>query len=326
MNEHILVILIAVAVGFLLVAGKYLPGRRGRTFFAVPRPEKDERSPQETMIPAAVPSEALDINDEAKFNFRNTRWGMNRKSVKKAEDFANPVSDVGSSLVFRSRIGHLDCLIFYAFEAGDRLCGARYTFTPNYIDGVRYLSDFSFLLKVLRDKFGPPQRSAVAWQNETFKDKPALFGLALVEGHFMRTEEWLTRRTLIFYTMGREEQQVVFHIAYVPTSPPEFLDATAPPAPEEVSALPLLPDTFLGVDASLDSEALVELVAPDSVEDSETDDLSADSGEEQAAEYLSPEQSAYLRMQKMWPGTPLLSVAQQGDEESTLQINEMDTV
>ena len=326
MNEHILVILIAVAVGFLLVAGKFVRRRRGRGFSALSLPEKDERTPKVTMVPAAVPSEALDINDEARFNFRNTRWGMNRKSVKKAEDFANPVSDVGASLVFRSRIGYLDCLISYVFEAGDRLCGARYTFTPGYIDGVRYLEDFSFLLKILCDKFGPPQRSAVVWQNETFKDKPAFFGLALVEGHFMRTEEWLTRRTLISFSMGREEQQVVFHIAYVPTSPPESLEAADPPAQEEAPPLPRVPDAFPDSDTFPDPEALVDLVAPDGADDSETADLPAEDSLEQTAEPLSPEQSAHLRMQKMWPGTPLLCVAQQDDEEPTIQTNEMDTV
>ena len=225
MNEHVLVILIVMVVGFLLVVAKYLPRGRVRTLHEVSQPTERSKASQDTMVPATIPSEALDINDEARFNFRNTRWEMSRDAVKKAEDFIPPVSEPENTLVFRSRVGHLGCLITYNFES-DKLCGARYTFTPEYIDGARYLSDFAFLHKVLCDKFGQPQKSSIVWLNETFKNNRDLQGLALMEGHFVRTEEWLTQRTLISYTLGCKDGKVFFDMAYVPTKPPESL-ATA---------------------------------------------------------------------------------------------------
>ena len=288
MNEYILGILIALAAGFLLVIIKYMPRSRWN-----PRSWTltIDLSPKRKMVPATVPSEALDIRDEARFNFRNTRWEMSKKAVLKAEDFATPLSEAPDSLVFSSKMGHLDCLISYVFEPGDRLCGARYIFQPDYADGTRYLADFDFLLKVIQDKFGPPQQNSIEWLNETFKDNKDFFGFALMEGHFERTVEWLTQRTLIACTLGREDGRIFYHISYVPTTPLDpFFEGPSPvmarPGDQMDNSPGSLPaDPSGGPPGGSMGDPMGDLA------DGHCPDETA---------HLTPEEAAHIRMRSLW--------------------------
>lgn len=214
MDGYILGILIAIGGGFLLVAMRFLPS------FRIGLPEADgqveQASKQKKMIPTIIPSEALDVTDEAKFNFRNTRWGMPQDVVRRSEDGAAPVVDSPAVLIFQSKIAHIACQVIYSFTGDDKLCGARYLFVPDYVDGERYLADFEFILKFVRDKFGNPQKFTTHWLNRTFEDKKDFHALALMEGHFIRKVEWLTRRTSITYVLGNQEGSVLFCIDYTP--------------------------------------------------------------------------------------------------------------
>lgn len=241
MSDSMLVgILVALAIAFLLLAYFRLPSFSFRS--GASRSSKTGEANNPGTIPKASSKisspahpEAMSLDDEYRFNFRSARWGMPREQVKRSDDFTQPAFEDATQIVYKSRLGHMDCTVTFMMNpTTDELKGGRYDFTTAYEDGARYLSDFETLLDLYKERFGEPVEAETLWENKTFEKKKEFHGLAFMEGHFSRVVRWQTPRTGVVLSLGKQQGAIAFFIEYTWLEPEEpGLAETEPAAAEQ---------------------------------------------------------------------------------------------
>lgn len=144
-------------------------------------------------------------------SFRGTQWGMSKAQIKGIEKFENTVDDP-NSLSFRGTIGNSSVVIHYFF-VDDLLVKAYCSILDEHSTNNLYLHDYESWNKLLIKKYGQAEDNHI-WSDETFKDDPEDWGLAVSSGALKIVTNWETAETEIVHLLSGDNYEVLHMIAY----------------------------------------------------------------------------------------------------------------
>lgn len=146
------------------------------------------------------------------FTFRRTRWGFSPSEVQAAES-GELVKASEDGLIFKDRISKFPCLIAFFFARG-HLVRAKYNLLVEHALSSEYLADFEFLLGILQKKYGTPTDSQKHWLDERYKEDEEAWGRAVLLGHLVLYEAWLTESTEISLMLRGDDNRIYLEIEY----------------------------------------------------------------------------------------------------------------
>jgi len=146
-------------------------------------------------------------------DFRHAVWGMTRDEVTKSEPLELK-QEIDGALWYDGSIGGLSCNIIYIF-ASDRFVRAKYFVTEQYSITSKYLSTYEDLKRSLKEKYGKPKDDNIFWVDETFKDDPNEWGVAVSAGHLSLFTMWERAKTTILLALTGDNGSINLGIEYV---------------------------------------------------------------------------------------------------------------
>ena len=167
-----------------------------------------------------------DSNESEKFNFRKTRWGMNRKLVMGSENLkpirfdktSNQSQDSSNPrLVYKDSVIGDECLVEYVF-VNNKLAVAGYMFTNKYSNENDYINQFKKVKEKLVGKYGKPKIDRVIWDNELYKSDPSRYGFAVSIGHVKYYAHWDLNETEITLALTGNNYDISHHLFYMSKS------------------------------------------------------------------------------------------------------------
>lgn len=146
------------------------------------------------------------LNVEEEYDFRNTKWGMSPEEVHKLDIIDYKMTGVSSESFFYLRnidsIDNKKCMVAYYFIENILIAGA-YSFSQKYYDKNEYINDYINLKENLKKKYGEPIKDDVIWFNDSYKDDPRHYGLAVSEGDLKYQSIWEIDGTeIILFLIG----------------------------------------------------------------------------------------------------------------------------
>jgi len=145
--------------------------------------------------PKTVPLHSQTTADQ--FTFRKTKWGMTRQQVAASESpMKIETGDGGTKIGGFLTIDGRKMGVLYDF-AEDRLARASYVLAEKYNEPTAYTAVLRSIEDALTEKYGPPVRNILRWDNDLYKNNPDRYGMALSAGHLLLGHEWETGETKI---------------------------------------------------------------------------------------------------------------------------------
>ena len=146
------------------------------------------------------------------FTFRRTRWGNSPAEVQSSET-CELVKASEEGLIYKDRLSKFPCLIAYFFARG-HLVRAKYNLLAEHPLANEYIADFEFLLGILQKKYGPPTDSQKHWTDERYKEDEEAWGRAVLLGHLVLYDCWLTDSTEVSLMLRGDDNRVFLEIEY----------------------------------------------------------------------------------------------------------------
>lgn len=164
---------------------------------------------------SSVPSFTIEKSDYIKPDidgFRNAKWGMSVKEVRKLETL--PEDDfLNDNLFYSGKIANLPATIIYEFIDG-KLVSGTYAIKDIHITNDLYLNDYNDLKKLLTEKYNKPNIDKEEWLNETFKGEKLYLNMAIGMGHVTYKSLWLLNSTKIFLVLSGSQGKAELLILY----------------------------------------------------------------------------------------------------------------
>lgn len=146
------------------------------------------------------------------FNFRNTRWGMSQEQVMAAEKM-DPIEKSENHIKYKTTILDRNVHLLYLF-VDDKLIGASYTLDEIYLNSAKYRQTYNTFKRALIDKFDEPNSDITTWINDTYKNDPSKWGLAVGLGHVEYSATWNTQDSAIRCSLTGENHNILCKIKF----------------------------------------------------------------------------------------------------------------
>ncbi len=146
-------------------------------------------------------------------DFRNTKWGMSKREVKKAEKIPKEAKYSKNNISTPEKLGGLPAILAYDFNK-KKLVRGRYSFAAKHLDAVEYIDDYKKLKKMLTIKYGKPNASLKNWTDRSMKSFPHQRGMAVRLGHLTLLSIWDRKRTKIMLALYGEKERVKMVLTY----------------------------------------------------------------------------------------------------------------
>lgn len=149
-----------------------------------------------------------------RFTFRKRKWGMTRQQVAASEspmkiETADGGTKIGGFLTIDGRkMG-----VLYDF-ADDRLARASYVLAEKYNEPTAYMAVLRSIEDALTEKYGPPVRNILRWDDDLYKNNPDRYGIALAAGHLLLGHEWETGETKIVTVAHGQNFSITLMVRY----------------------------------------------------------------------------------------------------------------
>ena len=147
------------------------------------------------------------------FDFRKTRWGMNKSQVKKTELESVIEVDDNDLLAYSGVVANMNAYIIYYF-VNNKLVRAAYSFLAEHTNNNKYITDYGNLKKTITQKYGTPIIDEQVWENSMFKDDESAWGNAISFGHLYYSSDWETDTTLIRLILSGDNFEVLLVTGY----------------------------------------------------------------------------------------------------------------
>jgi hypothetical protein len=116
-------------------------------------------------------------------------------------------------LFYRSTVDSKQTTVILNFT-NDQLAQVFYNILAEHSDDQAYLSDFSSIDDLLKDKYKSPSSSGPQWADDLYKNRPSDWGMALASGRMQMRSEWQTPRTNITHAMVGDNFKITHGIIY----------------------------------------------------------------------------------------------------------------
>ena len=147
------------------------------------------------------------------YDFRQTKWGMTQNDVISAEEKMDPVERTEGMITYKTKISNKNVLLSYLFVQ-DKLIGALYKLEDNYLNSDHFIQTYLQFKQTLTKKYGPPSREITNWLNDTYRNNPKKWGLAMSLGHTEYASFWKTQHTTIECSLREENYDVLCLLKY----------------------------------------------------------------------------------------------------------------
>lgn len=145
---------------------------------------------------------------EEEMNFRNVKWGMSEKEVKKRES-AKYLRKMFNHLLYDTRLNGLDCTLAYGFYK-DQLFTANYLFKETYSNYNKYVEDFMNLKELLDSKYGEFKTEVVIGDHKGMD-----LGIAVGMGLVKLCAAWETKDTQILLQLFGNNFNFSLYLTYI---------------------------------------------------------------------------------------------------------------
>jgi hypothetical protein len=134
-------------------------------------------------------------------DFRSSVWGFTKEQVKKTES-STPTLNTNNNLLYDNQsLLDLDCCIIYYFD-NNKLYQGVYSFTNEHSNDTDYITDYNNIKAALIKKYGNPKEDNQVWKDNTYKDRPSDWGMAVITGNLLYGSVWYNGNTKIGWYNG----------------------------------------------------------------------------------------------------------------------------
>ena len=163
--------------------------------------------------------------EEAKYDFRQTNWGMSKEQVKAREN--KEVIDegdfnLGHIVCYEIEIGTKDYICAYGFLE-NKLYRTVYVFNEKYSNDNDYIKEYEYLKEILTKKYGDSNkkllmdlygREEIFWKDDVYKDDKTNWGFAISAGDLIYSSFWETTNTRIEVLLDGNEYEITLRVVY----------------------------------------------------------------------------------------------------------------
>ena len=165
------------------------------------------------MILIIVVSALVLFAEEAKYDFRETTWGMSKEQVKATEDGKPGIED-DAGLAYKATINGKEFACTYSFLEG-KLYAGGYIFIGEHANENLYIDDYEELKETLTKKYGKPKMDFPGvWNNDLYKDDKSNWGKAISMGHLEYGALWETSTTRIDFLLWGDNYNIKLALYY----------------------------------------------------------------------------------------------------------------
>jgi hypothetical protein len=140
-------------------------------------------------------------------------WGFTKEQVKKTES-STPTLNTNNNLLYDNQsLLDLDCCIIYYFD-NNKLYQGVYSFTNEHSNDTDYITDYNNIKAALIKKYGNPKEDNQVWKDNTYKDRPSDWGMAVITGNLLYGSVWYNGNTKIGLYLTGDNYDVNFTLGY----------------------------------------------------------------------------------------------------------------
>jgi hypothetical protein len=144
-------------------------------------------------------------------DFRGSNWGDSVAMVK--SQAGEPAMSQDDTLAYEVSISGLDAYLLYNFAA-NKLVSAGYMFTETHSNDNAFISDYSTISQLLRQKYGAPDEDDSTWLNDLYRDDPSRYGFAISLGHLVKRTLWDTENTTVTHALHGDNYKITHAVLY----------------------------------------------------------------------------------------------------------------
>ena len=155
---------------------------------------------------------SISVAAEENYNFRKTKWGMERKEVKQKVD-EDIYNENEKFVMYETTVANLESIMLFQF-AQDKLVSAGYYFNESHSNSNLYIKEYKEIKEILTKKYGEPTRGGKYWLDELYKGEEEYYGTALSLGHLVFEFDWETKDTLIRLKLSGDNYEIDHVLLY----------------------------------------------------------------------------------------------------------------
>jgi hypothetical protein len=150
--------------------------------------------------------------DTTPYDFRHTTWGMSQEQVIAAEK-TEPAKETENTLAYPIKIQGKNYLLMYLF-VNDKLAKSAYTLLDNFTNKADYMVEYEKIKNLLVKLYGTPADDGKNWKDDTYRDNPERWAMAIAKGELEYRAEWQTDKTAISSNIYGNNYDINLIIAY----------------------------------------------------------------------------------------------------------------
>lgn len=131
-----------------------------------------------------------------KHDFRLSTWGMSMEQVSETEGRKADSSGDDYLMYDNIVVLNMPCSVFYGFEDG-KLNSGQYMFDMRQFNEKDYITCYKVIVDNIAEYMGPPSVSNADWKNDTYKNEPDKYGLAIASGDLGYMSFWETDQVTV---------------------------------------------------------------------------------------------------------------------------------
>ena len=146
------------------------------------------------------------------YDFRNSRWGMNKAEVK-ATETGSLIKEFDQSLIYQDTLAEETVAIHYYFLENALFLGV-YVFDAQYQDANDHIDAYYRIVSVINERHGEPTDSEIVWENDTYKADPSKHGMAVAKADSTFFSRWETDSTDILLRLAGDNYEIEHTLTY----------------------------------------------------------------------------------------------------------------
>lgn len=152
-----------------------------------------------------------------KYDFRKTNWGMSKEEAKATED--KKPSNEDDTIIIYENVEIIGRNFFCSYHfMQNKLYSSHYSIGTIlgevHTNKNDYIDDYESLKKLITKKYGKPEKDAVIWKNDLFKNNKQDWGTAISIGHLSYAALWETPTTEIGVALGGNNYEIWLSVGY----------------------------------------------------------------------------------------------------------------
>lgn len=173
--------------------------------------EKDDTPIEE---PEQIQDE-VKSEEESESSFRNSSWGDSKDTIKNNESNLELTEDDDLGLTYNGeKLVDLEVLTSYYIDKDYGLYRGLYYVTEEHLNENSYVDDYYTLQEALTKKYGKVYDEQMLWMDDSYKDDPNNYGIAVVTGNLLFSTKWEIDNTEIILALQGDNYSPQLIIGY----------------------------------------------------------------------------------------------------------------